>query len=698
MKLSAMLAGLFLLAQAGPRPPEPQPLNATRGNSAQGGEPAIVLNAEKAWAGADVLWPLADSGDGTVTSYAVRAIGRLEDPANVPRLLALAQKPGIILAGPAAAIAQSLNGFDPARDPGLMETVSTWLRGVTFIDTPKLKNVMPGPIGSIRWHTAEQVHAAEEALLRILTWANYDKTKAGLYVGALRSLESLGRLNARDTAFDPDTIKRLAHVVANTGINDGDAAREAALAALIAARGLDTDTELTALRDSYSQVRRLATAVLAGAGAGLDDERRINLIQEKLADKDGQVRYEAVRGFARRGTTARGCGPLLGLLADRDSTVALAAIDALGDACNGDDEVTTRVVATARTPSGSAWHREAHAFVALAKRAPDRAAIAMEAFVTHPSWWVRMYAARAAAAADDVARLDKLAYDVNDNVREAALGPLRRLKKAEAATAIVSALDRTDVQLVRTAATLLKTSPKSDRTAKALVAALLRLTKEGKETSRDARVPLLEALAVHAGAEIAADLQPLVRDFDPVVATKAATLISQLTGRAVTAEPVPVARGSAPVFADLRQCVSVSMAFGKSFTLRMNPSASPVTVDRFLTLALVDHYYDGLTIHRIAPNFVIQGGGPGANEYSGHKDYMRDEIGAKNSRGTVGLSTRGRNTADAQFYVNLIDNSRLDQDYTVFASVFPADMPAIEAIEEGDVMRALSSVPCSPPR
>ena len=140
--------------------------------------------------------------------------------------------------------------------------------------------------------------------------------------------------------------------------------------------------------------------------------------------------------------------------------------------------------------------------------------------------------------------------------------------------------------------------------------------------------------------------------------------------------------------------MDVSLDSGKSFTLLMDPSAAPVTVGRFLELALVDHYYDGLTIHRVAPNFVIQGGGPGANEYSGHKEYMRDEIGARNSRGTVGLSTRGRNTADAQFFINLIDNARLDLDYTVFARVRPADMETVNAIEEGAVMRRISSVQC----
>ena len=73
---------------------------------------------------------------------------------------------------------------------------------------------------------------------------------------------------------------------------------------------------------------------------------------------------------------------------------------------------------------------------------------------------------------------------------------------------------------------------------------------------------------------------------------------------------------------------------------------------------------------------------------------MRDEIGEDNRRGTVGLSTRGRNTADGQFFINLIDNARLDPDYTVFASVLADDMAAVDAIQEGDAMRRLSSVRC----
>ena len=90
--------------------------------------------------------------------------------------------------------------------------------------------------------------------------------------------------------------------------------------------------------------------------------------------------------------------------------------------------ITDRLTAEARSPAATgAWQREAHALVSLAKRAPDRAAISMTGFVSHPRWPVRMYAARAAAVMNDVTSLSRLVLDDDDNVREAALPALRRL-------------------------------------------------------------------------------------------------------------------------------------------------------------------------------------------------------------------------------------------------------------------------------
>ena len=60
--------------------------------------------------------------------------------------------------------------------------------------------------------------------------------------------------------------------------------------------------------------------------------------------------------------------------------------------------------------------------------------MAMPAFRTHNLWQVRMYAARAAEPLKDVVTLEKLAYDDNDNVREATLVPLQRMAGVEAAS------------------------------------------------------------------------------------------------------------------------------------------------------------------------------------------------------------------------------------------------------------------------
>lgn len=127
------------------------------------------------------------------------------------------------------------------------------------------------------------------------------------------------------------------------------------------------------------------------------------------------------------------------------------------------------------------------------------------------------------------------------------------------------------------------------------------------------------------------------------------------------------------------------MRTGGSFELHLLSADAPATVLRFVQLAR-SGYYAGLTFHRVEPNFVIQGGSPGANEYMGDARYMRDELGRlMHARGTVGISTRGRDTGDAQIFINLVDNPRLDPDYTVFAAVVRG-MDVVEGVLEGDVI------------
>jgi cyclophilin family peptidyl-prolyl cis-trans isomerase len=221
----------------------------------------------------------------------------------------------------------------------------------------------------------------------------------------------------------------------------------------------------------------------------------------------------------------------------------------------------------------------------------------------------------------------------------------------------------------------------------ALLSALGGQTRQRSSTSRDARLALLERVGELGTAEHAAALQPLLADFDPRVAAAAAAILERWAGLpSGPRDRLPSGYGGVAV-EEVRRLdgatAVVRMKKGGSFTLALLAWEAPETAVGFARLAECG-YYNGLTFHRVEPNFVVQGGSPGANEYAGYKSYMRDEVGlASNVRGTVGLSTRGRDTGDAQWYVNLADNARLDHNYTVFATV-TSGMDVVDGVLEGD--------------
>jgi cyclophilin family peptidyl-prolyl cis-trans isomerase/HEAT repeat protein len=668
---------------------------ATRDDS---GVPAAVLNAERHWGGSDLLLPLAASADPKISTYAIRALGRLEEVELIPKLLALLPETIVDpLTDPIAAdaIAQTLHRFDSERDPELISRVAERFRRLADnVDVTKSKAIVP--LGRLRYVNPHDVSRAERILTHLLNHTTTDLGSLETRIAAVRSLEFLARVNSKLVAFEPATTAALRSIVTKPGHNDTPVVRLYGVMALAAARAASTDSLDAALRDDDEQVRRVAMAALGGPNLRAADDVRRAAVNRGLADPSVLVRYESLRVYVRGLIPAMGCEPLLAALGDRSLHVALAAIDAAGDMCRDDRTIGDRLVAETKAPAADgSWHRPAHAFVAMAKRSPEQASSVMQQFRSHPVWQVRMYAARAAGAMRDTASLEVLAGDRDDNVREATLGPLQKLGSAHAETALIDALGRPDYQLLRTAALLLKDLPIDPRFLRPLSDALLRVTREGKETSRDTRMALLDAVERHGGPDAAADLKPLLNDFDPRIAERAADLITRWTKKTVTAEPRPLARGSANEAIRLQQCVQASLKNGRSFRMEMQPRAAAVTVGHFLKLATVDHYYDGLTFHRVEPNFVVQGGSPGANEYAGQKEYMRDEIGLSNRRGTIGLSTRGRNTGDAQLYINLVDNPRLDEDYTIFARVFAADLPVVDDIKEGDeIVRMSTTTAC----
>src|SRR5262245_50218807 len=124
------------------------------------------------------------------------------------------------------------------------------------------------------------------------------------------------------------------------------------------------------------------------------------------------------------------------------------------------------------------------------------------------------------------------------------------------------------------------------------------------------------------------------------------------------------------------------MRGGATFEIALRPLDAPTNVERFARLVTAG-YFDGLTFHRVVPNFVNQGGSPGANEYWGDAAFTRDELTTEEHvRGTVGISTRGRDTGDGQIFVNMVDNPRLDHQYTIIGEI-TSGMETVDGLLEG---------------
>lgn len=116
---------------------------------------------------------------------------------------------------------------------------------------------------------------------------------------------------------------------------------------------------------------------------------------------------------------------------------------------------------------------------------------------------------------------------------------------------------------------------------------------------------------------------------------------------------------------------------------------APNTVANFVKLAK-DGFYDGLTFHRVIPNFVIQGGCPDGRG-SGGPGYAIDcELDGENQfhdRGVLSMAHAGRNTGGSQFFIcHSRDNtSHLDRNHTCFGRVFEG-LEVIDDIRGGDRM------------
>lgn len=631
------------------------------------------------------------SSDTLLHRLAIRGLGRLQRP-ELGRLLLPLLNDSVpsARAEAANAIAQSLRRVKRGTTPSDTSQLSTPEAAAALIHVlsteidVSVADMVARSLGRLALPDSIEARGAETAIRSRLA----TQTTTGL----LHALYTLARVRRVTGNLEPATVALLR----TTAVTAPDStARRLALATLALADGLDSSTAVRAFADRDDEARRLT---LRGAGP-LSASLRKKLVGRALTDPSMIVRVEAVAA-ARLGADPPDCTPILVGTRDREPYVVLTAIDSLGSGCADRAAATTALRQLAlststRGPPDHRWQVRAHAVLALAHLDSAAATPLLTGMIESPRAEVRQYAARAAAIVRVRPVLLRLATDRDRNVREAVITGLAATAGHEADSIYLQALGSRGNQVVLAAAEALKGTRADSRPA--LLDAFDRLSAGRRENARDPRMAILERLGEVGSAADAPRLEPYLADFDTTVATTVATLLTGWKGTGVEAHPVPLpirAEPLAELFQRRTLRLRVTMAAssgGGSFTVRLFPDETPATVARVLRLAR-EGFYDGKVFQRVEPNFVIQGGGPDANEYVGDSTYMRDELTMRtHARGTIGISARGRDTGDGQWFINLVDNPLLDHEYTIFGRIDGGQAVA-ERILEGDRIARIEEV------
>jgi peptidyl-prolyl cis-trans isomerase B (cyclophilin B) len=142
----------------------------------------------------------------------------------------------------------------------------------------------------------------------------------------------------------------------------------------------------------------------------------------------------------------------------------------------------------------------------------------------------------------------------------------------------------------------------------------------------------------------------------------------------------------------VKQTAVITMEKGGEIVIEFFPDDAPKTVENFVTLAKKG-FYDGLTFHRVEPNFVVQGGDPKGDGTGGPGYKIKAEFNKQpHVRGVVAMArSSDPDSAGSQFYITLAPAHFLDGKYTVFGKV-SSGMDVVDKIKKGDKMKSVKIV------
>jgi len=131
--------------------------------------------------------------------------------------------------------------------------------------------------------------------------------------------------------------------------------------------------------------------------------------------------------------------------------------------------------------------------------------------------------------------------------------------------------------------------------------------------------------------------------------------------------------------------IEITMVSGGKIVVELDPEAAPISTANFLKL-VDEGFYDGLTFHRIIPDFMIQGGDPLGTGTGGSDETIKGEFSANgwdnpisHKRGVISMArSQDPNSASSQFFITNADKDYLDGNYAAFGRV----ISGMEVVDE----------------
>lgn len=647
-------------AQGAATPPIQPPRGAPRFASAAEAEAALVELEDRRAFDLGILSSAAAAPDAETRARAALALGRIADDRGGTLL------PSLLADRSAEVRAMAAFGCQLAGDPG---------------KTQELLPLLSDADVSVAAAAARAIGAlgrgdGEDALIAAIPSARSPEPRASMLQSLWRFADAASVSAALRYDRDPDAKVRSAALftLSRKPIESSLAALTAALAdpdpynAAMAARGLG----VLARKDS-----------IAPLAAALDGGRTPLVINALLAL---ETILEKNPGAAvAEDRKAR----ILALGGDANPNLAIPALVLLRQFEATNREIRQRLWSIALSGEG---RRRQVAIVSVVAALKDRARAALDAAVASPDPALRATAAETLAflpAAAAKPYREKVAADKEAVVRLAALSSLNTAAAVAENRALVnSAL--TDPDAGVRAAAVEALGQLNDPSILPLVADAL--TRSQADRSPDVAIAVI-GVCEKLRAEPAA--RAIV---ESAYRQSSKTLVSRLARRSLlqafrvsrAAYPAPeykTGRTAADYTALLSEArkplqARVEMARGE-FTIRFAGREAPVTVMNFVKLARAK-YFDGVPVHRVVPNFVLQDGDPTGTGNGGPGYEIRDELNPlPYERGAVGMALSGPDTGGSQWFVTHSPQPHLNALYTVFGFV-AAGQDIVERVEQGE--------------